>query len=432
MTDASNNELRKIESALAEDSLEEILQKLRAMQQPMEWTVPALKQRHSVLAALKRIPLFSKFGEGLTKMGDSVTDFGHADGLFNHAQSVGDSLAKGFTIGRLVFGAIDFIRIPLTYFAAWQLGQEIPMSASKNARFLYASILLGLSITALALPPLAPFIAIATATLGLGVSLFTLGRFFYHRHKLKEELKTAKEELEVKEHEFSILQERAAQIERSLAQAVESNDEQAIAELKKQAAALSPEYEAVKNETQALKHQIINFERKLEKKGAGALLDKTIGVALSSVALIGITLSLFFPPIGLGILVGAAGAGLLYLVGRVTAPLIAPLFSKMAAWFKPAVEESKTVDESADRLELSQENDMVHESTTNVMLELEANAVHEKRSPQQSPTQEFTVLDSVSLDPSQELSQKHHPVEDEEDSETEREGESEGEQVRLK
>ena len=83
------------------------------------------------------------------------------------------------------------------------------------------------------------------------------------------------------------------------------------------------EYEAQKNDLQTLYDKKLKCEKKLKNKGFMGLADKGITVALSSLGLIGLTLSLFFPPVGLAILATSATLAGLYLIARVGFPVVA-------------------------------------------------------------------------------------------------------------
>ena len=66
----------------------------------------------------------------------------------------------------------------------------------------------------------------------------------------------------------------------------------------------------------------------LEKHSTSALMDKGVGLAVAAIILVGVTLSLFFPPLGMGILAGGAMIGVAYIFSRFALPLIKHLFAK--------------------------------------------------------------------------------------------------------
>jgi hypothetical protein len=385
-------EIMTINHSINESVYAEQLALLHSIQDKVPWSAKSEKQPHDVLAKLKGVQLFSKFGSALVRTGSSSVDFSGSKGLFDHAKSTAHSLNSGFSFAALAFSIYDFVRIPLTYIVAWQLGQKTDLSDSQKARWLYSGFLLGLSITAIALPVTAVSIAVATAAIGLASSLFAIGRFFYFKHKLKEELNQIKEALEVKEKGVDEFRSKAAFLQKKLQEAKNTKNQMEIAALAPEIKQLSANYFAQINEVQSLKDKQYFLEQKLERKGMGTLLDKTVSVGLASIGLIGITLSLFFPPIGFGIVLGAVGAGLFYGVGRAALPLLTKILHFVRDKFNPA--QNSAVDANDVQPQASLEKSLIHESTADVINELNAHPTVSKTSQVQ---QEISAKKNLSI-----------------------------------
>ena len=108
-------------------------------------------------------------------------------------------------------------------------------------------------------------------------------------------------------------------------------------------------FETKKEHVQTLYDKKFQYEHKLKKKGTAAVMDKGISVIISSIAVAGIALSLFFPPIGLGLLAASAILGALYLVSRLTFPSIMKLFAGKGLK-KESLEALKTSDDHPELL----------------------------------------------------------------------------------
>ncbi len=404
---------------------------LRSMHDRVPWHPKEKAPEHHLLAKLNGVYLFSQFGSSLVRTGSSSVGFGEAEGLFQNAQGAAHALSSGFSIAKLALTIVDFIRIPLTYMVAWQLGQNPELSVSKKAKWLYSGILMGLAITAMAAPITAVPIAITTAVLGLGSSIFALAKFLYAKHECKKELHQVKEQLEGKESDVEKLRAKATHLEEQLQEAIKKQDREAVEALGKEIKQISSLYHDGINEVQGLKDKQHALEMKLERKGAGALLDKTVGFGLASLGLIGITVSLFFPPIGLGLLLGAVGGGLLYGIGRVSAPLVSRFFNFVRSNFS-SVPETTEGTPTEEQPQLQSEKNFIHESTADVIKELsEHEPAHHLHTPQVElapPTEEAAAQNSAVAKLAALIAHNTpHPPQEVSESEREEESEQDGE-----
>ncbi|WP_133127592.1 hypothetical protein [Legionella nagasakiensis] len=306
---------------LSEDQQQALLQQLIQMQEPIHFKAEPQKRRSKVLTNLRQLPLVSDIGHHIAESGVEVTHLSEIEGVFRHTEHTAKSLSSGFHLAALVFGVIDFVRIPAIYLSSWMMGESIPVSLSKNARWFYASALIGLAITALAVPVAAMPIALAGAFLGLGVSLLSLGKFYYRKIQLQEELIKVMQELAEKGKVLSSLQKEASETESHLRQAFDEGDVEKIKTLSAGVIVMQQEFDTLKAQLQILHGHKAVIEKKQLKRRTLGFVDKVIGVGLASLTVIGVVLSLFSPPVGVGILAASAIAGGAYILGRATYPI---------------------------------------------------------------------------------------------------------------
>ena len=314
-----------------------------------------LPQKAAIRTLLNKIPLLSGFIRSVSRTGESV---GRLAELNEHFSDMG-AAGSGTHFTGVVLFAMDFFRIPAIYLSSALAGEKPPITLSKNARWLYSGVMLGLTIAALAVPVAAPPIAFALAGLSFGVTLFTMGKIFYQRQKLRKDLKSVEREIANETKELNELQDETKSLEKQLSEAVATKNKEHVATLTEKLDAVTKRfdelYDSKKAPLQALHDKKFQYEEKLKKKGMGAVVDKGISVAISALALAGLTLTLFFPPVGLGLLAASAAFGALYMVARVTYPFIKRLFAKKSstptATESPAKPEARPEVSPSDELE---------------------------------------------------------------------------------
>ncbi|RUQ97837.1 hypothetical protein [Legionella septentrionalis] len=309
----------KIEDTLNlnEGLQDKLLSSLREMKKGVAFTGVVRKKKSSLLVTLlkKVTPVAGDLAGSANDTGTAVTQLLQIGGVFAHSAKEAKILSNGFHYGSLVLSALDFIRVPALYLASWIAGEKSQVTLSKNARWLYSGVLLGLAIAAAVFPTAAVPIAIASASLGLGVSIFLAARFVYKKIELHFNIKAAKSRLQVEEEKFIDIQNQAAQKEQEL---LGKLPEERIQALSLEIESLQKDYTKQKKIVQGLHNKVATLEQQQQAKGIGAFTDKLVGVGVGSLALLGITLSLFFPTVGVSILAASAGLGGLYLLGRIT------------------------------------------------------------------------------------------------------------------
>ncbi|MCW8409195.1 hypothetical protein OQJ13_09440 [Legionella sp. PATHC035] len=278
------------------------------------------------LAILRMLPFASKFIDSLEGAGSTINRLVMAEGIVNHATT---AAAEGFHIIKLLTGITDFVVVPIIYFGAYITNQKVPFTLSRNARFVYATVVLGLTITALAFPPAAPIIALVTSIAALGLSLITLTKLYYKRFELEDKLVNTKQQVETEKNRLKSLINYLEKLE---ADAKKAKEDGKLEDYKTLESKIESERITIKeqfNSLQELLNDQVRCEQKLEKLRTTAVWDKSAGVAFASLALIGAIVSLIAPPAGLGILAVAASLGIAYTVARLTFPLFKSLANKI-------------------------------------------------------------------------------------------------------
>ncbi|VEG91428.1 hypothetical protein [Legionella spiritensis] len=316
-----------------------------------EWTNKAGEMRKPVIVTGK-LPEESKFYQkffekilpGFTGLTHSLADT--AGGVtktisLSHATHTLQAAGSGFQIAGVALAGLNFIRIPAIYLGALIAGKKPPITLSRNASWAYSGVILGLALSALLVPAAAGPIGIAIGGLVLGVSVFSMGKLLYQRYKTNKALKAVKLEIDAENNNLEEIQNEIKDAH-DLLQGLEDDykngriDEAAYRRAAQphceKLEVLETNYQASVGKLQKLHDTKVLQEKKLSMMGAAAFLDKGVGIGLASLAVAGLALSLFFPPVGLGIFAASAGLGAAYIVGRITVPLVAPLFKKLGGW----------------------------------------------------------------------------------------------------
>ncbi|WP_031567887.1 hypothetical protein [Legionella wadsworthii] len=283
-----------------------------------------------------KVPLLSGFLQSLGNTGGAMTAL--IKSLGDTSQAV-QGASSGFHFASLGIAAINFIRIPLIYFFSMIAGKWPPFTLSNNAKWAYSAVLLALALTGILVPAAAPPIGIAVAGLSLALSLYSIGNMIYKRQKIKKSINQAKVDIEVNEEILKDIRKKASLLYSELKAADTDEERIRICELIDD---LQIEHKSTTATLQVLYNNKIKDEKTLEGLGTAAFMDRGVAAALTSLVIVGLVLSIFFPPVGLGIAAGSAGLGALYIVGRVGVSLIAPIIK--AQWEKRKSQKEKTED----------------------------------------------------------------------------------------
>lgn len=333
---------------------EKALELLKKLQEPVNYELESLDPT-LMNAALQQVPWLSNFIQNVEDSGSAIIKIGEHVIELPDAPS-NQALGNLFHFGSVAIAVLDFIRIPIVYFAAYLLSQKIPISLDNNARWLYSAMLLSLIIVSLSVPVAAPIISFLVASVGIIVSSFLLGRTLYERYQYAQQRKSFIRQIESGLNEMESIQNRAKlmqeqlsneygrfhtlldQITRlqsdtsrqdqlaqqklnSLQSQLEITDSNILA-IYQNLLSLQEYQSTQKKHIEALKTQVRDIDIKIKGVGLLRVTDKSIAIIVGSFTLIGLVLSLYVPPVGVLIISTAAIASGSYVLARILTPLV--------------------------------------------------------------------------------------------------------------
>ncbi len=400
---------------------------LRQMQGELRYDVLRTRKKSLLEAAALKIPMLAKLLRKVDNTGEAVVKVGE-DVDFFHDSKATESISHGFHFGGVAMAAFDFVRIPLIYLTAFILKEEIPISLNKNARWAYSGIVLGLAITAVAVPVAAPVIAFVLAGLGLVVSSFLLGKILYERYQLNLKSKELKKDLQFELNEMELIQQDAARLENNLG---EAREEEHIGVIYQEIAILKERFDTQKELVEVVKSKQLRLNEKIESLRTLTIVNRSVAIFLAGVTISGLVVGVFFPPVGLGIVTGAAIVGLAYVAVRISIPLIRAIHNWIKSKSKP---DAEPIAENPATQENSLDNELMHESTADVFKALKKNGPSIKAAEPVNQTNE-QITDKLTKNTLQKQRNKKLIVtesifnhdEHEDDGRVDADGESEGE-----
>lgn len=346
--------------------IEKNLQLLQSMQDTVKYSITPLDKPSLLRIAANRIPWLSKFLQAVDDTGDSVVKIGER--VANLPDIPGkESLSQGFSFGGIAMAAFDFLRVPIIYLSAYLLGQEVPVNLNNNARWLYSALLLALTITAIAAPVTAPYIAFIAAGISLTVGVFLLGKTLYERYRLGKERKKIETEIRSEEEEMHTIQKEVKRLKSLLEKATE---EEQIAKILFEIAVIQEQYNAQKKQIQDLKNKEFQLEQQIKEIGVMQVVDRSIAIGLAALTIISLVVSLFFPPVGLWMLTGIAIFGGAYLAARLATPFIKSLGSWIYNKLNPSTEENPQSEEIINAPSLSNQHEKQKDASAQVSSDL--------------------------------------------------------------
>lgn len=320
-----------------------VLGSLQQMQEPVDY-LEEQKLHPAPVSLLKRIPFLSRFIKNAGELGNEVMQLGTSVTTFR--DSVPEAALSGFQFGAVALAALDFLLIPIIYLSAFILNQKVPITLNNNARWMFSAILLALTLTAVFLPVTAPIIALVTAGLTLGLSSFLLGKSLYERYQLGKERKAIRQIIDNAEDEMQRIQDDAEYLEVALKEA-DNTDEAFLAELYNESQILHERYIAQKKLITELKTTEADINERIKKVDVLHVTDKAVAVAFAAIAVVGLVIALFIPPVGFGILAAVSVASMAY----ITARLATPLFRSLGSWFKNTFQKTSEVGDDPEHQE---------------------------------------------------------------------------------
>ena len=281
------------------------LRKLARLQQ-LELNTMILKaERKAKLHAPKKLlnPLVAKYIKETKKTSNIVVTFlnvaqkAQAGG---YAGSV--SLLNNFNFGGIILAAIDFVRIPLIYLGAYLLNEKVPISLSKNLRFIYSGVLLGLVITSLVFPPAAFVISFIVFSAAFVFSCSLLTKALYNRYNFQQKLLLYEQQINAVIENIELLKVQAYDLHEALKEAdkSESNDD-----ISDKIFVLDEQLKQNEQELEELCIRRFQTQLNIDHYDKDNFFGKASTVIIASLTLTSVALTVFFPPIGLAVLAAA-------------------------------------------------------------------------------------------------------------------------------
>ena len=299
----------------------------KKMQETVTITPTPLPKNATLVGLMETLPFFSGLLSSMTASGSSLAS------LATMAGKVGPvaKSAKGLQGVGIALDILNFVRIPATYLAAAIFNKKgekaLPITLSNNAKWLYSGVLLTATVVALVLPVTAPFLAIGAASLAVGVSLATIGKVLLSRHNHKTAIKALDKHIGSEAAKLDDIKAKAAELETSLKDAITAPapDEELIKKHMEDITSLHGKYEHSTERLQRMHDRKHVHQARLDANSKTRILDKSVGVLIGGAILAGIVTSLFFPPIGLAVILAASSAAVVYAVGRLVTPILGKL-----------------------------------------------------------------------------------------------------------
>lgn len=381
---------------------------LKSIQQEVRYKQTRLTEKNATVAS---VPFLKKFLREVDEAGDALTRLGeHTDSI--HSSSITDSISQGFHFGSVAIAALDFVRIPLIYLYAYLTRQKVPLTLNNNAKWLYATVLLGLTIAALVVPGLAPILAVATAGVMFAGSAFMFGKMIKKLYDLNQQSKKLDSMLLRETIKMDRIQQEAGDLELLLAQAKQPEHVNIIYE---KIAGLKHRYTVQKQIIEDLRHTARECNKERDDLHLDAVIRRVSAVVITAIMVAGAVTAIFFPFIGVPILTVAAITGGVMLLGR----LSLWLKDKLAPGYSKKLKEASVIE---DPVSDDEDLDPVDESTLEVFKALSPNMKPAPAKPLEDDDEEIEVV-KTEKNPLKTSA----PRDPEDESEGERESEGEGE-----
>ena len=297
-----------------------LIEEARSLQKAFVYIAEPMSRYAFVLNFLNEVPLFNSLLKRLNNSRLAISGLAHKSNALPMVPL--DSFKASPFIG-IATSIIDFIQIPMIYTAALILGEKPPISLSNNAKWLFATTTLALSLLAFLIPVTAPITAITIGSLELLATINTLGFLYYRYYEDKKNLKLVME---------NILSGPSGQLDQciidlNLACQNPNTTTQIINDLTNKIIRLKSECEQDIVEIKKQYKEASQLEEKL--KIELKVMDASVRMVTFSLVVAGTVTSLFFPPIGLSILLAAALGGALYIFGRLVTPYVPTFHSSL-------------------------------------------------------------------------------------------------------
>lgn len=222
------------------------------------------------------------------------------------------ALAHQLTLASFGLLVFDFFRIPLIYLAAYLLNEKIPFTLTNKAKWLYSAMLLGLTLTALLVPPFAFVITVSLSSISLVLSFFLLGHAINDYYRMTNRLKIINTTMSTIDQEIETITKKIEILQRALEKTDEPELLEAIYDIIQRLDEQYQHLELKKELYIPLENERVETKNAIQGVKVFTILDRVLAVNLSMLAMIGLIVSLFFPPVGFAIMMTASIIGLTY------------------------------------------------------------------------------------------------------------------------
>ena len=315
--------------------------------------------------------------------------------------------------GGLAMSGVNFMLIPTAYIAGYIVGKPPKVTITRSAQFAYSAVLFGLALAGFLIPGVAPILGVVGASLGVSAAVIAVGKLLRDRRIWKDQLVAINTNIEDKETAIYQLEDEARNYLQQLRDLPLSDlppEDKAAAFVALNQAVVSL-YERAQHDFSDLEALKLKREVLLTKQhdvGPLKVLDRSVGVFVASVAIVGAIISLVFPPVGAFILGAAAVTGFGYFVGRVSYPVVKKVFN----WLKQKIMPGEAMDASPEK------PNVAFDSTLKIAQKLREpsntpNAHHslsESRSLKSAPQQADTAKKKLSHESEPELKVESEPA----------------------
>lgn len=221
----------------------------------------------------------------------------------------------------VISAVTNFLSLPLVFLASSILGKPAPLTLSRLGEWLYSGVLLVLTILPFIFPPLAPILLIVSVALGFLSSIYFLKQFTSEKRQIKSTLPVLQGEFELLEATI----EENNRVHNQFLVDLESRISLASSDELDQDVITLNTLQSFSDELYQQRNVLAETKEKLRQQDTmltdADLVDKAFAVSISSILLIAIPISIFFPPIGFIIINTVIVAAGLYTLGRILTPV---------------------------------------------------------------------------------------------------------------
>lgn len=293
------------------------------------------RDTHSALGYADAGQNLASFGGGLAsasvqETADSIARASHVPSqtLVALRDPLPPNIAAGAHIASVVAGGLNLIIFPIILLRAYLRGEKVTLSRDDIGRLTRSAVTLGLGIAGLIVAPaIAIPLMIASAVFTAGTTLIGLGNFLWERWKLNKTIDAKREQAETLTDEIKNIQKRIKSSRDALNIYLKQSPliPQAIANLKNQLSRENAEYARKFDERTKIITELKTLTQNRTREGTvRQILPRSLGFVVAATIIAGAVLLLVPPlaPIGIGIIIGGAAAGVALMAGVITSHVL--------------------------------------------------------------------------------------------------------------